>query len=263
MAHQDQASYVGSPRPVVRQITPTDLKTALKKGWDDFNALPSFAIFLVVLYPIIAFLLARVLFGYDVLVISFPLVMGYALIGPLAASGLYELSRRRELGLDVSWSHAFDVFRSPSFITIAALGVVLMAIFIVWLGAAQAIFVDTLGSIEQNSFREFATRVFTTPEGHELIFVGCSVGFLFALITLTFGVISFPLLVDRNVGPVTAVWTSVRAMAKNPVTMLLWGLIVGALLFIGASIAFFGLAVAIPVLGHASWHLYRLVVEPE
>ena len=261
--NQDQVSFSRPARPVIRSVKPSDLGMALKKGWADFDAVPSHAIFLGVFYPILAFILARMLFGYDVLVIIFPLVMGYALIGPLAACGLYELSRRRESGLEVSWTHAFDVFKAPTIISIGLLGAVLMAIFIVWLGTAQSIFENLFGSIEQYSAREFITAVFTTQAGRDLILVGCGTGFVFALATLTFGVITFPMLVDRDVGPVTAVWTSVRAMARNPVTMLLWGLIVGGLLFLGALIFFVGLAVVIPVLGHASWHLYRLVVEPK
>jgi uncharacterized membrane protein len=259
----DTANPGKSGRPVVRQITPSDLKIALRKGWEDFDALPSFAVFLVFLYPLVALMVARVLFGYDVLVILFPMITGFALLGPLAASGIYELSRRRELGLDVFWTHVFDVVKSPSFLPMAFLGVLLMVIFVFWIGMAQAIYDTTMGPVAPASFSEFVSRVFSTPEGRELILVGCGVGFLFAVFTLSVSVVSFPILLDRKIGIFTAIWTSVRAVGFNPVTMSLWGLTVGGLLILGSIPFFFGLAVVIPILGHSTWHLYRLVVEPE
>src|SRR5436189_113928 len=165
-------------RPVIRKIGLADLKDALVQGLADFSATPSHAVFLCLIYPIVGLILARLTLGYDVLPLLFPLASGFALVGPFAAIGFYELSRRRELGLPVSWQDAFDVFRSPSRDAIAALALL--------------------------------------------------------------GVV-----------------------ARNPVMMALWGLIVAALLLIGSLPLFFGLAVVVPVLGHATWHLYRKVVEPD
>ena len=174
---------------------------------------------------------------------------------------MYELSRRRELGLAVSWGHAFGVFRSHSTRAIVTLGVLLTAIFFAWLAAAEAIYGLTFGGAAPLSIAAFARQVFATPAGWALIVVGNGVGFLFAVVVLTISVVSFPLLLDRDVGAVMAVQTSVRAVLKNPQTMALWGVIVAGTLALGCLPLFIGLAVAMPVLGHSTWHLYRKVVE--
>ena len=250
-------------RPTVRSIGVADLKDALARGLADFSAMPTHAVFLCLIYPIVGLVLARLLLGYDVLPLLFPLAAGFALLGPFAAIGFYELSRRREQGLDVSWQDAFDVLRSPSRGAIAALAFLLLVIFAIWIAVAQAIYVANFGYEPAASIPDFLRQVLTTPAGWTLIIVGNGVGFLFAVAVLTISVVSFPLLVDRDVGAVEAVLTSVRAVAANPITMAIWGLIVAGLLAIGSLPLFFGLAVVVPVLGHATWHLYRKVVEPD
>jgi len=250
--------------PAVRSIGPMDLKDVLAKGLEDFRAMPTHVIFLSLLYPIAGLAIARLTFGYDVVPLLYPLVAGFALIGPFAAIGLYELSRRRELGLDTSWKHAFDIVHSPSLRPIAALGLLLVAIFGVWLFVAHAIYVAKFGEDEQPvALAEFMHRVLWTPEGRNLIITGNAVGFLFAVLAFALSVVSFPLLLDRNVGMAVAIATSVRAILKNPFTMVLWGLIVAFGLLIGSLPLLFGLAVVMPVLGHSTWHLYRKVVAPD
>lgn len=247
-------------RPMVRKIGAADLRDALAKGLDDFRAMPSHLMFLGLIYPVVCLILGRLTFGYDVLPLVFPLLAGVTLIGPFAAIGLYELSRRRELGLAVSWGHAFGVLRSPCIRAIVTLGVVLTAIFFAWLAAARAIYELTFGSAAPASIAAFIRQVFTTPSGWALIVVGNGIGFLFAVVVLTISVVSFPLLLDRDIGVVTAVQTSARAVLKNPKTMAMWGLIVAGALTIGCLPLFVGLAIVMPVLGHSTWHLYRKVV---
>jgi uncharacterized membrane protein len=249
--------------PQVRSIGLADIKDALAKGVDDFRAMPSHAAFLCLIYPILGLVLARLAFGYDVLSMLFPLAAGFALVGPFAAVGLYELSRRREHGLEADWSHLLDVRHSPSFGPILGLGLLLVAIFLTCLAVANGIYTATMGYQPAASMPEFVRQVLTTPQGWMLIILGNFIGFLFALVVLVISVVSFPLLLDRNVGAAAAILTSVRAVFANPITMALWGLIVAALLFAGSLPFFIGLAVVMPVLGHATWHLYRKVVDAD
>ncbi len=247
--------------PRVRRIGVADLKDSLAKGLDDFWAMPSHAIFVTLIYPILGLLLTRLVLGYDVLPLLFPLIAGFALIGPFAATGLYELSRRREEGAEPRWKDAFQILHSPSFRSILALGAILMGIFVCWMYAAETIYLMTFGEMLPTSIQGFVHDVFTTPAGWELIVVGNGVGFLFAVAALVLSVVSFPLLVDRNVGAAAAMATSVRAVLATPLTMALWGLIVALALAVGAAFFLMGLAIVMPVLGHATWHLYRKVVE--
>jgi uncharacterized membrane protein len=247
--------------PSVRKIGLSDLRQALLAGLDDFNAMPSHIVFICMIYPILGIILTRLALGIDILPVVFPLAAGFALIGPFAAIGLYEMSRRRELGLDLSWWHVFDVLSSPSVGAIGGLAVLLMLIFLGWLGTAQAIYQLDFGPAVPVSISQFAHDVLTTDAGWKLIFWGNLVGFFFAVWVLTIGAVSFPLLLDRDVGAAVAITTSAKAVWKNPLTMAVWGFIVAALLLVGSLPFFFGLAVVMPVLGHATWHLYRRVVE--
>jgi uncharacterized membrane protein len=262
MSHVIIGAGEGPARLSVRTVSFADLKDALAKGVDDFSAMPSYALFLCIIYPIAGLVLGRLAIGYDVLPLLFPLMAGFALIGPFAAIGLYEMSRRREQGLDISWRHMLDVRHRPTFGAIVTLGVLLMAIFLVWIAVAQAIYVATFGYLPAASMPDFFKQVLTTPEGWTLIVVGNAVGFLFAVLVLTISVVSFPLLIDRDVGAAGAVVTSGRVVLANPVVMAAWGFIVAVLLVVGSIPLLFGLAVVMPVLGHATWHLYRRAVEP-
>jgi uncharacterized membrane protein len=262
MSHVITGAGEGPAHLAVRTVSFADLKAALAKGLDDFSAMPSHAIFLCIIYPIAGLVLGRLAIGYDLLPLLFPLMAGFALVGPFAAIGLYEMSRRREQGLDISWRHVFDVRHRPTFGAIVALGLLLMAIFLVWIAVAQAIYVATFGYLPAASIPDFFQQVLTTSEGWTLIVVGNAVGFLFAVLVLTISVVSFPLLIDRDVGAAGAIVTSWRVVLANPVTMAAWGFIVALLLVVGSIPLLFGLAVVMPVLGHATWHLYRRAVEP-
>jgi uncharacterized membrane protein len=249
--------------PAVRRIHPADLVDALRAGWNDFTAMPTHAVFLCAIYPAVGIGLAGLTLDFAIIPLLFPLAAGFALIGPLAAVGLYELSRRREAGVDSSAGHALDVLHSPSIGAIVALGVLLLVIFAAWIGIARAIYIENFGYAPPASVAAFAHDVLTTRAGWTLIVLGNGMGFLFAVVALAISVVSFPLLLDRDVGASVALLTSLRVVAANPLTMALWGLIVAALLVIGSLPLFVGLAVILPVLGHATWHLYRKAVEPD
>ena len=266
MAYQDSigTTHAAAQRlPRVRTITPRDLVDALAKGFDDFKAMPTHALFVSLIYPIAGLIIAIAVSGTNLLWLIYPMATGFALIGPVAAIGLYELSRRREQGLDTSWSHAFDLLQANSFRSIVALGLVLLLLFAVWIGVAQTIYWIYFGYAVPESIDGFARQVLTTEAGHRMILIGNAVGFLFALVAFVISVVAFPLLLDRQIGAAAAAATSVRAVLRNPLTMALWGLIVAVALLLGSLPFFVGLAVVVPVLGHATWHLYRRVVEPD
>src|SRR5436853_1857296 len=201
-----------SAPPVVRKLTFQDLEIALQRGLDDFRAVPSHAVMLCLIYPVVGLVLARLVLGYEVLPLLFPLAAGFALIGPFAAIGLYELSCRREQGLDLSASHAFNVLRSPSFGAMLALGALLFVLFGVWVATAQAIYVSYFGYAAAANIPDFARKIFTTPEGWGLIVVGCGVGFLFAVVALCVSVVAFPMMLDRHSSMTDAMLTSLRVV---------------------------------------------------
>jgi uncharacterized membrane protein len=249
-----------SSQPTVQRIYLSDLRWALARGMEDFGASRTDVIFLCVIYPLIGLLLARVASGYDMLPLVFPLASGFALVGPLAAVGLNEMSRRREQGLSAGWSDAFGVFRSPSIFGIALLGIVLIGMFLFWLVLSNAIYNLTLGPQPPASLGSFVHDIFMTRAGRAMALFGIGTGFLFAVVAMTISVVSFPMLLDRAVSLETAIRTSARLIVRNPITMAMWGLIVAAGLVIGSIPLLLGLIVVMPVLGHATWHLYRRAV---
>ena len=249
-----------APLPAVVKIQLSDLKEVLTRGVGDFGAYRTDVMFLCIIYPLAGLVLVWAAFDYNLLPLVFPLAFGFALIGPVAAVGLYEMSRRREEGVDISWADAFGVMRAPAFGAIVALGLVLLAIFLVWLAAAYGVYAMTLGPEPPVSIGGFLGAVFTTGAGWAMIAIGMGIGALFAALVLMISVISFPMLLDRDVGLYVPVVTSINAVLTNPGPMVAWGLIVAAGLVIGSIPVLLGLVFVMPVLGHATWHLYRKVV---
>ncbi|KQV34465.1 MULTISPECIES: DUF2189 domain-containing protein [unclassified Rhizobium] len=248
--------------PGIRKIGVSDVFDALSRGWADFREKPSHYVFLGLIYPIAGVVLAAWSSGANMLPLLYPLASGFALIGPVAAIGLYEISRRRETGMDTSWRHAFDVRHSPAMPSILAIAAMLFVLFVAWLVIAQALYGQMIAQEPPASLSAFLDSILHTEAGWNLIIVGNAVGFVFAVIVLSTVVVSFPLLLDRDVGAVSAVQTSIRATLVNPVPVAVWGLIVAVGLLIGSIPVFVGLAVVMPVLGHATWHLYRKMIEP-
>jgi uncharacterized membrane protein len=248
--------------PTVRRIGFRDLGQALALGWRDFWQHPSHLIFLGLIYPLAGVAIALWTSGANGWPLLFPLVSGFALIGPIAALPIYEMSRRQELGLTTHWRAAFGVLRSPAMPSIIAVGIYLLALFTVWLLVAQFLYESLFGPGSPPTLMAFANEVFGTPQGQMLMVWGNLIGFCFAAVALASSVITIPLLLDRDGGAAIAIYTSIRATLRNPIVIAAWGLIVAVLLVIGSIPFLGGLAIVVPVLGHATWHLYRRVVEP-
>lgn len=258
IAHRAEGSRAA---PIVRRIRIADLRDALGQGIDDFLETPTQLIFLALIYPIVGLAAARIAWGGDLFHLIYPLIGGFALLGPLGAVGLYEISRRREQGARTSWLDAFGVLRSPAILSVLALGVLLLGIFILWLFTAQSIFDAAFPDARPASLGTLMRDVIDTPAGHWLIVVGNVAGLVFSAVVLTISVVAFPMMLDREVGVGEAVRTSIHAVLANPVPMAVWGLIVAAGLALGCLPIFVGLAIVMPILGHATWHLYRKLVE--
>lgn len=245
----------------VRKIELKDCFAALTEGFDDFMAMPTHPVFIGFFYALAGVVLVSLTSFANALHLVFPLAAGFALIGPFVAVGLYEMSRRRERGLPASWRDAFAVFRSPALPSIIALGVALFALFAAWIWAAHVLYGWLYGPKPPSAVIPFLRDVLTSGRGWTLIVLGCLIGFCFAALALCLSVVSFPLMLDRDVGLVPAVVASLRTARDNPGAVALWGLIVAVTLVLGSLPLFIGLALVMPVLGHATWRLYRLAIE--
>lgn len=245
----------------VNSLTSDDLRWALGRGWDDFKHKRGDLILLPFIYPVVGAIASVLAFNSALFPLLFPLIGGFALVGPVAAAGFYEIARRREAGIEASWWHFLDPLKGRSRLPLAALTAMLAVIFVVWMGAAQMIYAATLGKLGPSTPDRFVNDLFTTPEGLTMVVVGNLVGAGFAVVTLAVAAFSFPMVVDKGTDPLPAVMTSVAAFRRNPVTMIGWGIRVAAILALGALPLFVGLMVALPVLGYATWHLYTRMVK--
>lgn len=247
----------------IRKIGMQDLRIALKQGWDDFQAKRGDLVFIGFIYPVVVLFAILMASQVPILPLLFPLVTGSILFSPALASGFYELARRREQGLDSRWRHFLDVVRGPSSPSLFDLTCVTAILFLSWIAAAWFIYHSTvggLGSDAVSSAGAFLNAVFGTSEGWRMIIIGNLVGLGFAIVTLAVSVVSFPMIIDKQVNWGVALRTSVRVAWNNPVTVAAWGLIVVGLLILGALPGLVGLAVVLPVLGYSTWHLYTRAV---
>jgi uncharacterized membrane protein len=260
MAFAPTHTFTDPNAAAVRKITEADLNWALAQGWKDFTAKRGDILVLALLYPLIGFLAAALAFDGRLLPLVFPLVAGLSIAGPAVAAGFYEIARRREEGLESSWFHFFDPLRGRSRAGLAVLTLGLAVLFVAWLAVAWMIAAITIGVSPSTGVGDFLRHVLTTSEGWSMIVLGNMAGLLFAAATLVLSLVSFPMVVDGAWDPVSAVLTSIRAARENPAATTSWGLRVAGLLALGCLPAFIGLAVVLPVLGYATWHLYTRVV---
>lgn len=257
------SSISGKRDPVVRAVTRDDVVEALGKGLRDFQAAPRFGLLLGALVAFGGIVIVMSLTALKMIYLAYPLAAGFAIIAPHLASGLYVVSRELEHGrpapsLGFIWREVMS--RSE----VRWMGFVTLFIFIMWMYQVRFLMALFLGmSGADASLREFLSMVLTTSEGLMFLGIGNVVGAAISLLLFTITVVSFPLALDRDVDLVTAMITSVRAVSASPVVMLGWGIVIVVVLIISALPMFVGLVITLPVLGHATWHLYRRAVVPE
>jgi uncharacterized membrane protein len=249
-----------TPPPEVNTLTQDDLRLALRKGYEDFKRFRSDVMFLVIIYPIIGICLSVIAFNEALLPMLFPLGTGFLLLGPIAAVGLYEMSRRGERDDAVGWGAALSVLKAQNVGPILVMALYLLGLFLLWILAAMQIYQWTLGPQPPESVGQFALDVATTGTGWIMVIVGMSVGAVFAAVVLAISLTTLPMLIDQRVGLVVAVVTSLKVARKNPVTVATWGFIVAALMLLGTLPVFLGLVIVLPILGHATWYIYRIAV---
>lgn len=255
-----------SDLPAVRKLSFHDLIDAFTKGIDDFKAKPSIAPFAGGVYVMASLLGFLVVFNYDYVPLVFPAVSGAVLIGPFVTIALCEVSRRRERGLEYGLMTGYNFFGNPSLKGILLLGLLMIGLFFFWLTTAMTLYGMTMGDAWRSvpeapeSIAEFVKELLFTSQGWTLIVLGNLIGLMFAVVSLCVGTVSFPILLDREMGIGAAVQTSIAVARENPLMMAAWGLIVVVLLLAGAIPFLAGLAVVVPILGHATWHLYRKAV---
>jgi uncharacterized membrane protein len=254
-------SISGKVDPVVQRISAADIAEALVRGLRDFQALPLYGLAFGALYAAGGILIVLCLTAFGMVYLAYPLAAGFALIGPFVAIGLYEVSRRREAGLPVSVGAIWAAVRSRS--EIGWMAFVTLFFFVVWMYQVRLLIALLLGlNASFSSFQAFLTLVLTTNEGLLFLTIGNLDGAALSLILFSLTVVSFPLLLDREVDFVTAMVTSVRAVVASPLPMIGWAAAIVVLLIVSAIPYFLGLLVTVPVLGHATWHLYRRIVVP-
>jgi len=254
-------SISGKVDPVVRPIAAADIAEALALGLRDFQAKPLYGLAFGVLYAAGGIVILLCLTAFGMVYLAYPLAAGFALIGPFVAIGLYEVSRRRESGLPVSVLEIWSTVTSRS--EIGWMAFVTLFIFVIWMYQVRLLIALLIGlNASFSSLHEFVAVVLTTNEGLIFLAVGNMVGAALSLILFSLTVVSFPLLLDRDADFITAMITSVRSVVTSPLPMIGWAAVIVVLLIVSALPYFLGLIITLPILGHATWHLYRRIVAP-
>ena len=255
------ASISGKADPVVRTITFNDITDALADGIRDFKAAPKVGLFFGTLYALGGIFILLSLTYLNMTYLAYPMAAGFAILGPFAAAGIYEASRRLETGEPQSIRSIWRYIVGRS--EIRWMAFVPLFIFIMWMYEVRLVMALTLGyATSIATLGDFLTTIFTTRDGLMFLGVGTVVGGVLALILFALTVVSFPLVLDREVDFVTAMITSIRAVGNNAMPMLIWAVIVVLLMFAAMVPMFLGLIIVLPVLGHTTWHLYKRVVAP-
>ena len=246
-------------RPQIRKLVRNDLTDCLLQGWRDFMAAPVYGLFFGGLYALGGIAIVALFFALHLPYVGYPLTMGFALIVPFVAMGPYEVSRRLERGEPLTWSAVFSAVWQRSGKDLGWMALVTVFALIIWVDFAIFLFLMFYG-LHVPTAQELVVEVLSSGRGLTFALVGNAVGALVAMAVFSITAVSFPMLADRDIDFVTAMITSVRCVAGNPAQMIAWAVVIGLLLAISLAAGFLGLFVTLPVIGHASWHLYRKLV---
>ncbi len=249
-----------SQMPAVNALTADDIRDALREGWSDFRRAPLFGLFFAAVYVAGGLLIVQSLFVWELPWMIYPVAIGFPLIGPFAAVGLYEVSRRLQTGEPLAWNEVISVIRQQSRRELTFMAFVVLFVFWIWMYQVRLLIALVLGRLSFATWESFTDTLFGTAQGWTFLAIGHIVGAVLALVLFTLTVVSIPLLLDRTVDFVTAMITSVKAVVASPTVMLGWGLIVTVALIAAMLPAFLGLLIVLPVLGHATWHIYKKAV---
>ena len=245
----------------VQTVTIDDLLEVLALGLRDFKTAPAYGLFFGAIYTVGGWLLILMLIEFDLPFLVYPLAAGFALIAPFIASGFYAVSSRLEKSEPLSWRVVFRTVRSMFDRDLGWMALVTGFSLFIWMDIAALLSFGFIGSQVFNLDRLFDI-VFTTPAGWAFLIVGHTVGAIIAFGVFSYSVISIPILFDRDIDFVTAMITSVRFVKQNPRVMAIWCLIIATLTAISLLSGLVGLLVTLPLLGHATWHLYRRAISP-
>ena len=257
------STEIPKPAPRVQTIAPSDIVDSLEAGLRDFRAAPLFGLFFGGIYAVGGMLIVLTASALQMSYVSYPLAVGFALIGLFVAVGLYEVSRRLEAGEPLNWGAVLGIVFAQRRRETGWMAFVTLFVLVMWMYQVRVLLALFIGLHAPTTFDGFIEVVVGTPEGMIFLGVGHIVGAFMALVLFSLTVVSFPLLLDREVDFVTAMITSVRAVFANPVPMIGWAFVIMVLMVVAIAPFFLGLFVALPILGHTTWHLYRKLVAPE
>lgn len=233
-----------------------DISDALSAGWRDFRRAPAFGLLFSAFYVLGGMAIAAVALASGREWWLIPFVLGFPLIAPFAAVGLYEVSRRIEAEEPLDWPAVIGVVFAQKDRQVPSMAMVILLLFMFWVFVAHTIFALFMGVSALTNVTSSA-EILLTGRGLLMLLIGTLIGGGFAAVLFAFTVVGLPVLLEREVDFITAIIASIRAVAANPVVMVAWAAIIAALLAVGMVPFFLGLFIALPVLGHASWHVYR------